>query len=82
MNPDTLHDLIKQRLVDIVDQAYLLQNQGMDEEKQLMIEEGRQLASLGDEEVFYMTYHRYHSPSYGLVFEIEHGDDELKFGGI
>ena len=29
-----------------------------------------------------MTYHRYLSESYGVVFEQDHGDEELMFGGV
>ena len=35
-----------------------------------------------DEEVLYMTYYRYLSDSFGVVFEQDHGDEELMFGGI
>ena len=36
----------------------------------------------GGDDTLTMTYHRYLSESFGLVFEEEHGDPELKFGGV
>ena len=33
-------------------------------------------------ELMTMTYYRYMSESLGVVFEIDHGDPELMFGGI
>ena len=35
-----------------------------------------------DSETLTMTYHRYLSESYGVVFEQDHGDEELMFGGV
>jgi hypothetical protein len=29
-----------------------------------------------------MTYHRYTSDSFGVDFELTHGDEELMFGGV
>jgi hypothetical protein len=29
-----------------------------------------------------MKYHRYTSDSFGVAFEITHGDNELMFGGV
>lgn len=34
------------------------------------------------EELFVMKYHRYISDSFGVAFEIDHGDPELMFGGV
>lgn len=33
-------------------------------------------------EIMVLTYHRHMSDSLGVVFEIEHGDPELMFGGL
>ena len=33
-------------------------------------------------EIMTTTYHRHMSDSLGVVFEIEHGDPELMFGGL
>lgn len=33
-------------------------------------------------EILTLTYHRWLSDSYGVVFEQDHGDEELMFGGI
>ena len=38
--------------------------------------------NLENKDTLTLTYHRWLSDSYGVVFEIEHGDDELMFGGI
>lgn len=36
----------------------------------------------GADDVIHMRYHRYVSDSFGVEFEITHGDPELMFGGI
>ena len=35
-----------------------------------------------DDDTLTMTYHRYLSDSFGVVFEQDHGDPELYFGGV
>lgn len=51
---------------------------------ELLLDEARSLASSIDagEELFVMKYHRYCSDSFGVEFEIVHGDPELMFGGV
>ena len=39
-------------------------------------------AETEDEGLFTCTYFRYESESFGVTFEVEHGDPELMFGGI
>lgn len=36
----------------------------------------------GADDVIHMRYHRYVSDSFGVEFEITHGDPELMFGGV
>ena len=40
------------------------------------------LAVENEDEIMALTYHRHLSDSQGVVFELEHGDTELMFGGI
>jgi hypothetical protein len=48
-----------------------------------LVEEARHFAAQvdGGEDFLAMTYHRYFSDSFGVVFEQLHGDEELMFGG-
>jgi len=53
-------------------------------ERELLLKEARLLARTMDDQldVFTMTYHRYQSDSFGVAFELDHGDPELMFGGV
>ena len=59
---------------NVNDQEFWVQ-QGLD-----LLEEMN--ASSEDDGVFYVTYWRYESESFGVTFEQDHGDPELQFGGV
>lgn len=40
------------------------------------------MAMDGADDVLQMRYHRYASDSFGVEFEVTHGDPELMFGGV
>ena len=85
MNYDDMTSLACERLEHLADQAAYHQNHGSEVDKLLCVAEMRDLSkSLDseDEELFFMMYHRYLSDSFGVDFEIDHGDEELMFGGV
>lgn len=84
MEREILEELACDRLVELIDQAAWHQNHDNEVDKLLCLAEARELkdAMSKDEEVLYMTYYRYLSDSFGVVFEQDHGDEELMFGGI
>lgn len=80
-----LAELGSARIEELIDRAAWHQNHGNELEKHLLVHEARELAEVLDsptDDVLYMTYHRHMSDDFGCVFEIEHGDEELMFGGI
>ena len=85
MDRETLEELACDRLVELVDQAMWHQNHDNELYRDLCLAEAEELKdAMGkdDEEVLYMTYHRYLSESFGVEFEQNHGDEELMFGGV
>jgi len=87
MNYSNLVELASDRLEHLVDQAVAHHNAGNELNKQICMAEASELAKALDgddvsDEVFYMIYHRYESESWGVEFEIAHGDEELMFGGV
>lgn len=83
MNPAL--NLALEHIEHIVNRAKFLKKCGEEGLYDLLIEEARSLASALDndeEQLFFMRYHRYSSDSFGLDFEITHGDPELMFGGV
>lgn len=68
-----------------ISRARLLKKRGDDDLSKLLLAKARMLASSmdnDDEGLIFMRYHRYHSDSFGVEFEITHGDPELMFGGV
>ena len=53
-------------------------------ERELLLKEAHCLARTMDDglDILVMTYHRYKSDSFGVSFELQHGDPELMFGGV
>ena len=83
MNPAL--NLALNRIEHFVNRAKFLKKCGEEGLYDLLIEEARSLASALDndeEQLFFMRYHRYSSDSFGVTFEIMHGDPELMFGGV
>ena len=83
MNYDELAELASTQIIDMVDQLAILQDSGDRVSMAILHDEIKSLTHAldTDEEILVMTYHRMLSSSQGLVFEIEHGDPELQFGG-
>ena len=82
MNPAL--NLVLERIEHLVNRAKLLKRCKEESLSLLLLEEARSLASSmdnDDDSLFVMKYHRYCSDSFGLDFEITHGDPELMFGG-
>ena len=82
MNYDELSELASTRIIDMVDQLSVLQDSGDKVSMAILHEEMKSLTSAldADDEILAMTYHRHLSESFGMVFEVEHGDPELMFG--
>lgn len=83
MNPAL--NLALEHIEHLVNRAKFLKKCGEEGLYDLLIEEARSLASALDndeEQLFFMRYHRYSSDSFGVAFEITHGDPELMFGGV
>ena len=85
MERDDLVELACDHLDHLTTQAAAHQKAGNDIEKWICIAEVKDLSKAldkEDDEIFFMTYYRYLSDSFGVEFEIEHGDEELMFGGL
>lgn len=73
------------RIEHLVSRAKLMERNGDTDLSEFLLGEARSLAEAmdnDDDEVFVMRYHRYCSDSFGIEFEITHGDPELMFGGV
>jgi len=72
------------RIEHLVDRAKYWEKQGDQSLAEFFYAEGKILAMAmdGADDVFQMLYHRHQSDSYGIDFEITHGDPELMFGGV
>ena len=83
-NSPTVSDLSIAQIEYYMDRYEQLLDQGDAELAEFFRSQAEELAHTldSDSEVLTMTYHRYLSESFGLVFEEDHGDPELKFGGV
>ena len=83
-NSPTVSDLGIAQIEYYMDRASVLLDQGDTELAEFFRAQAEELAHTldGGDDTLTMTYHRYLSESFGLVFEEEHGDPELKFGGV
>lgn len=72
------------RIEHLCVRAAVLSKEGKTLNRELLLQEARALARHIDdgEKLFVMRYHRYLSDSFGVAFEIDHGDPELMFGGV
>lgn len=83
MNPAL--NLALEHIEHLVNRAKFLKKCGEEGLYDLLTEEAGLLASSmdnDDESLLVMRYHRYSSDSFGVAFEITHGDPELMFGGV
>ena len=83
-NSPTVSDLSIAQIEYYMDRYEQLLDQGDTDLAEFFRVQAEELAHTldSDSEVLTMTYHRYLSESFGLVFEEDHGDPELKFGGV
>ena len=82
-NSPTVSDLSIAQIEYYMDRYEQLLDQGDADLAEFFRGQAEELAhSLDSEDTLTMTYHRYLSESFGLVFEEDHGDPELKFGGV
>ena len=83
-NSPTVSDLSIAQIEYYMDRYEQLLDQGDAELAEFFRSQAEELAHTldSDSEVLTMTYHRYLSESYGVVFEQDHGDEELMFGGV
>jgi len=72
------------RIEHLVERAAFHAREGDDSLKEFLLAEAKILSMVmdGADQVFQMKYHRYTSDSFGVAFEITHGDNELMFGGV
>jgi hypothetical protein len=77
-------DLATNRIEHLVERAVYHANLDDDLTKELLLVEAKIQATAmdGAEDLVFMRYHRYASDSFGVVFELNHGDAELMFGGV
>jgi len=82
MTYDELAELAATRMIDYVDRIASLDENEDQITRGILMAEIKSLANAmdNDEEILAMTYHRALSNSYGILYEIEHGDSELCFG--
>ena len=82
-NSPTVSDLSITQIEYYMDRYEQLISEGDHELAEFFRVQAEELAhSLDSEDTLTMTYHRYLSESYGVVFEQDHGDEELMFGGV
>lgn len=81
---DSTSNLAMERIEHLVSRAQYWEKQGDKALAEFFYAEGQILAMVmdGADDVFQMRYHRYSSDSFGVEFEITHGDPELMFGGV
>lgn len=79
-----LQNLALERIESLVEMASYHSLNGEEEISDLLLLEASDLALImdGENDLFCMKYHRYVSDSFGVVFEVDHGDPELMFGGV
>jgi hypothetical protein len=79
-----IENLAMERIEQLVEMAAHHTLKGNEELSDLLLLEASDLALImdGESRLFCMKYHRYVSDSFGVVFELEHGDTELMFGGV
>ena len=84
MEHETLVELACDHIDRLSDMAAAHQNAGDEVSKWVCINEIKELSRAmdSDDDLFFMTYHRYLSDNFGVEFEIDHGDEELMFGGV
>lgn len=72
------------RIEHLVERAAFHAREGDGSLKEFFLAEAKILSMVmdGADNVFQMKYHRYVSDSFGVDFEITHGDPELMFGGV
>lgn len=78
------YNLALERIEHLVDRAAFFAREGDDSLKEFFLAEAKILSMVvdGADNVFQMKYHRYASDSFGVDFEITHGDPDLMFGGV
>lgn len=78
------HNLAIDRIERLVEMAAIHDKNGDESTKEFLLAEAKILATVmdGADDVIHMTYYRNLSDSYGVDFEITHGDPELMFGGV
>ena len=78
-----IDNLALDRIEHFIDMAKYHADSGDYDLKEFLLAEAKILAMVmdGADNVFQMKYHRYASDSFGVDFEITHGDPELMFGG-
>ena len=82
---NNLTELAQDFVEQCASQVKELVSQGREDDAAIAMRRGLDVANSLDEEgteTLYVTYWRYESESYGVAFEIEHGDPELMFGGV
>lgn len=77
-------NLAMDRIEHLIDMAKDHSERGDNDTKEFLLAEAKILAMVmdGADDVFQMKYHRYASDSFGVDFEITHGDPDLMFGGV
>ena len=79
-----IDNLAMERIEHLCVRAAVLSKKRRTRDRELLLREAKTLARHMDDgkELFVMRYHRYSSDSFGVSFEISHGDPELMFGGV
>lgn len=77
-------NLALKRIEQLIDRAIFHEKRGDERLKETLLAEAKIQAMVmdGADDTFFLTYHRYASDSFGVEFEITHGDPELMFGGV
>lgn len=78
------YNLAMERIEHLVEMAKVHDDNGDEDTKEFLLAEAQILAMVADgaDVIFQMKYHRTISDSFGVVFELTHGDPELMFGGM
>ena len=81
---NTTLNLVLERIEHLMHHSKYMKKRGEANLSEFLAKEAKFLATSmdNDDSLYVMKYYRYFSDSFGVTFEITHGDPELMFGGV
>lgn len=79
-----IENLAIARIEYLVDRATFFAKNGDNDLKDFFLSEAKTLTDVMSDgsDILWFQYHRWNSDSFGVAFELQHGDEELMFGGV